>query len=288
MQTYYECIPCFVRQAIEAIQMVTDDKKLQEEALRGVLQKVTEMDFNETPPYMAWTIHRTIRDLVHSEDPYKEIKNRFNRAAMLMYDDIEKMIENSEDHFSAAIKVAIAGNIIDFGVRSDISEEEVRETVDDCLQRDFKFNTAAELKEAVARADKILYLGDNAGEIVFDKHLLKRMPCEKISYVVKGMPVINDATRDDAVDTGLTDMVRVIDNGCDAPGTILKLAAPEFINEYQEADLIIAKGQANYETLSEEKGKEIFFLLKVKCPVIARDLNCEVGEIVLKRNYISG
>jgi hypothetical protein len=263
--------------------MVTDDEDILEDVLREILQVTSKIDFNNNAPYMGRIIHRRVKELTNCSDPYKEVKERFNQAAMEQYDKLKEMIIKSDNPFLAAIKVSIAGNIIDFGVRADITEKEVKETIEDCLNHELVFNSAEELKMAVNQADRILFLGDNAGEIVFDKLLLQTMPVEKITYVVKGRPIINDATIEDAIKIKMNEVVRVIDNGSDVPGTILELCSPEFNQEYEKADLIIAKGQGNYETLSEVRDKEIFFLLKVKCPVIARDIGCEVGDIVLKQ-----
>jgi len=284
MKIYHDCIPCFIRQAIEAVRMVTDDEDIIEDILRIVLEETSKIDFNKTAPHMARIIHGRVKELTNCRDPYKEVKDKFNSAAMELYDGLKRMIIKAENPFSTAIKISIAGNIIDFGVRTGITEEEVKETIEDCMERDLVFNSAEELQAAVNRAEKVLFLGDNAGEIVFDKLLFETMPREKITYVVKGQPIINDATMEDAIDVKMNEIVRVIDNGSDVPGTILNLCSPEFREEYKNADLIIAKGQGNYETLSDVNDKDIFFLLKVKCPVIARDLGCEVGDIVLKRN----
>ncbi len=139
----------------------------------------------------------------------------------------------------------------------------------------------------MAQARDILYLGDNAGEVVFDRVLIERLPYDEVTFVVKGSPVINDATMADAEAAGLTDLVEVITNGSDGPGTILKTCSPQFRERFGQADLIIAKGQGNYESLSEVD-KSIFFVLKAKCPVIARDLDCTIGEMILRRNEKSG
>ena len=135
-------------------------------------------------------------------------------------------------------------------------------------------------KHAVSRANNILYLGDNAGEIVFDRLLIEQLPCEKITFVVKGGPILNDALMEDAQIVGLTDVVDVIDNGSDAPGTILESCSEAFRLRFDESDLVIAKGQGNYETLSDVD-KNIFFLVTPKCSVLARHLGREIGSLVL-------
>ena len=267
--------------------MITDDLDKQENIIRKVLNECSRLDLTETSPYMGTLIHRYIKQISGNNDPYKDIKVKFNRVAQEICGELnlEKLIKESDEPFDMAVRLAIAGNIIDFGVTSQIEESKVRDTVKNCIDAEIKFNTSNELKEAIYKSKNILYLGDNSGEIVFDKLLIKQLPRNKVTYVVKGKPIINDATMEDAKSVGMTDIVRVIDNGADVPGTLLKFSSSEFIDEFNKADLIIAKGQGNYETLSHIKYKKIFFLLKVKCPVIAKDLNCGVGDIIIKKNY---
>jgi uncharacterized protein with ATP-grasp and redox domains len=283
MKTYYECLPCLLRQTIEATKMVNETPETQEMILRCVLSEMSKMDLNKTPPHMAHFIHQYIKKATQIDDPYRALKKEFNQLSLDMSGEMRNIIQDSVNHFETAVKIAIAGNIIDFGPRADITYQEVRNTVQDCIDQPLRFNGAEELKKAIQESSRILYLGDNAGEIVFDHLLLELVPTDNITYVVKGEPIINDATMEDAMETGLCDLLRVIDNGSDAPGTILETCSTAFQKEFERSDLIIAKGQANYETLSQISGKKIFFLLKVKCPVIAYDLDCESGDLVLKR-----
>lgn len=285
MKAYYDCVPCMIRQALEAVRLVTDDVEVHERVMRRVLSATAAaVDFNESSPYMFQIIHRQIKEMLNCYDPYRGLKDKFNNAALRIYDRLANIIEESDNPFATAMRIAIAGNVIDCSISMQIKEEQVRESIRDSLERPILFNTSQELQQAVQRAGQILYLGDNSGEIVFDKLLIKQMPREKITYVVKGEPVINDVTIEDAIAVGMTELVKVIDNGSGAPGTILKMCSPEFLQEYAGADLVISKGQGNYETLSEVIDKDIFFLLKAKCPVIAADLNCQVGDIVVKKN----
>lgn len=283
MHFYFECIPCLTRQAVDTVKMVTPDYALQEKIIRLVLREMEQLDFSNNPPYMSRLIHKIIKEKTGHPDPYKEIKKHFNQAALDLYDYLEKSVQNSPDPFAQAIRFAASANIIDFGLSSNITIEKVKETLQDSLNRPIQGNTAQELAEAIAQAKKILYLGDNCGEIVMDKLLLTRMPREKVTFVVKGQPIINDAIMEDAEFAGITNLVRVIDNGSDVPGTILNLCSDNFLREFAEADLIIAKGQGNYECLNEIKDKKIFFIFKVKCPVVAELLNCSVDDIVLKK-----
>ena len=148
------------------------------------------------------------------------------------------------------------------------------------LSADLSSSHTEELRTAINNAKQILYLGDNAGEIVFDKLFIEHLPKEKIIFAVRGKPVINDATMKDAEDIGLTDILKVIDNGSGYPGTVLQSCSEEFQEVFNGADLIISKGQGNYETLSENR-QNIFFLLKIKCDIVARDLNGNVGDFVV-------
>jgi hypothetical protein len=163
-----------------------------------------------------------------------------------------------------------------------LEESHVKETISDSLSGYLYPEQIQGFKDAINAAEKILYLADNAGEIVFDRLLIEQLPIEKVTVVVKGFPVINDATMEDAMLAGLPRIVEVIDNGSDAPGTILESCSQQFRDCFNNSDLIIAKGQGNYETISDVD-KNIFFILKAKCPVIARDIGCKVGEMVFQK-----
>lgn len=285
MKVTYECLPCLIRQSTEAARMVTNDVNLQQKIIKKILQEVSKLDFSETAPYLGRIIHKYIKEASNITDPYKKLKVKYNKVAEQICIDLNlyNLIHNSKSSIDTACRLAIAGNIIDFSVSGVLDELEVRDTIEDCLETNIKGNSIEEFKDAVNNAHKILFLADNSGEIVLDKLLINELPKEKITYVVKGEPIVNDATMEDAVDVGMTDLVRVIDNGSDAQGTIFDLCSDEFKKEFQEADLIISKGQANYETLSDIKNKKIFFLLKAKCKQVAKNLECSQGDLVLKK-----
>jgi len=283
MRTYFDCIPCFVRQALDAARLATNDERIHEKVVREVLRLAADLDMSQSPPSIGQQIHRLIREMVGKNDPYRKIKKRFNNLALKLYPELRTQVVDSDDRLETAIRLAIAGNIIDFGVNNSLEESHVKETISDSLSGYLDPKQIQSFKDIVNAAGKILYLADNAGEIVFDRLLIEQLPYEKVTVVVKGTPVINDATMEDAGVAGLTRIVEVIDNGSDAPGTIMESCSQEFRHRFANADLIIAKGQGNYETLSDVN-KSIFFILKAKCPVIARDLRCEVGEMILRRN----
>ncbi|HIJ72287.1 MAG TPA: DUF89 family protein [Planctomycetes bacterium] len=283
MKIYLDCIPCFVRQALDAARFVTDDAIIHEQVVKQVLRMASYMDIRESPPVIGQQIHRLIRELVGLYDPYRQVKNRFNNEALKLYSKMRNYIIESANPLETAVRLAIAGNIIDFGVSSTLEKSALENTIRECLAGEFSDIQLKAFRQAVNDAEQILYLADNAGEIIFDRLLIERLPVEKVTVVVKGEPVINDATMEDALVAGLPQIVEVIDNGSDGPGTILQSCSEAFRIRFENADLIIAKGQGNYETLSDI-GKNIFFILKAKCPVIAEDLGCEVGEMILRKN----
>lgn len=283
MRTYLECLPCFLRQSLEATRMVTDDESVHEEVLRKVLVELVDMPFDQSPPHMALKIHRLVREIGDDVDPYKRLKDKYNKFAMEIYPELQEKVRQSEDPFGTAARLAIAGNIIDFGVISELGHEKVLDTIEKALESPLAINYTEDLRKEVAGARRILYLGDNTGEIVFDKLLLEELPRDKVTFAVRGKPILNDATMEDADLVGITSYVKTIDNGSDAPGTILELCSPEFQETFHKADLIIAKGQGNYETLSEADAN-IYFLLMAKCPVIARDIGCQVGDMLVLKS----
>ncbi len=283
MRIYLDCIACFVRQALDAARLATDDEQIHEQVVRHVLRLAAKMDMSQSPPVIGRQIHGLIRELIGNNDPYRELKQRSNRLALRMCAELKETVRTSEDPLETAVKLAIAGNIIDLGVKTSIKESEIERIINDSLIADFDGRQIEDFRNAVNKAKQILYLADNAGEIVFDRLLIEQLPCEKVTLVVKARPIINDATMEDAKVAGLTEIVEVIDNGSDAPGTILEGCSQTLRNRFEDADLIIAKGQGNYETLSDVE-KNIIFILKAKCTVIAKDLGCEVGDMILRKS----
>ncbi len=282
MRIYLDCIPCFIRQSLDAARHATEDEHIHEQVVRGVIGLAIDMDMSQSPPLIGQQIHRLIRGLTGVGDPYHKVKQQFNNAALKLYSKIRHLIIKSKDPLETAVRMAIAGNIIDFGVKSQLNETELEETINQCLSEELSGVQLGDFRNAINEAEDILYLADNAGEIVFDRLLIEQLPIEKVTVAVKGSPVINDATMEDAVLSGLPRIVEVIDNGSDAPGTILESCSQSFKEYFNKADLVIAKGQGNYETLSDVN-KSIFFILKAKCPVISRDIGCEVGEMILQK-----
>lgn len=282
MKTSLDCIPCFIRQALDAARLVSTDPADHERIVRDVLRWAGEMDLKQPPPVLGQRIHRRLREITGVDDPYRAAKEQQNRMVMGLLPDLKAEIESAEDPLTTAVRLSIAGNVIDMGVNSNLTESDVRQSVHQALSEPFSGEQNG-FRQAIAEAQSILYLADNAGEIVFDRLLIEQLSPARITLAVRGAPVINDATLADVRAVGLHEIVEVIDNGSDAPGTILDDCSEEFRQRFNTAHLILAKGQGNFETLSDEPGN-IYFLFKVKCPVIAAYVGLPVGTHVLARS----
>jgi len=233
------------------------------------------------PPVMGQYFHRRLREITGLRDPYQQAKEKQNRLALDLFPGLKAEVESAADSLALATRIAVAGNIIDLGANGRLTEDDVLQAVHQALKEPLAGDWE-KLRSAIAGARNILYLADNAGEIVFDRLLIEQILPKPVTVAVRGAPAINDALLADAHTAGLDKLVEIIDNGSDAPGTVLIDCSQEFKRRFAEADLIIAKGQGNYETLSDEQCN-IFFLFKVKCPVIANHIGQPVGtQIVLK------
>lgn len=282
MKTFLECVPCLVRQAHEATLFATDDLSEREDILRGALRRIADIRMDQSPPHMAAGLHQMIRRRLNGRDPYREVKSRSNQAALALYDQLSEYVKKSDDPFGACIRLAIAGNVIDFGAPDRPELESLMDVVEQSLTCSLFGHSVDALKRVTDRAEHVLVLGDNAGEIVFDRLLMEQISFAKCTYAVKGVPVINDVTRTDADEAGLTGVVEVIDNGSNAPGTVLEWCASAFLDRLRQSDVVIAKGQGNYETLSGAPIANLYFLLRAKCSVIARHIGCEIGDFVIQ------
>ncbi|MGB2630721.1 MAG: ARMT1-like domain-containing protein [Candidatus Omnitrophota bacterium] len=278
MKTYLECIPCFLRQALDAAKLSGADKKTQKKIIDEVARLLPDFSLDVAPPEIARTVYGVVENYTGGKDAYRHIKEKSNAMAMELYARLKKEIEGSDDILLSAVRLAVAGNVIDYGVPHafDIEKE-----IEECLEKDFAVFDFDDFKKAVNEAKNILYILDNAGEIVFDTILIEEIK-KDIICAVRGKPIINDVTMEDARQVGLDKKARVISSGSDIPGTGLERCDKEFLQIYKDADVIISKGQGNYETLADE-ARPIFFIFKAKCPVIAEHIGCRVGDIILKK-----
>jgi uncharacterized protein with ATP-grasp and redox domains len=247
---------------------------------------MTELDWNLPPPALAQQVHRLIRQMTGCSDPYAAVKERLNKHAAELYPIWHRRFRQTHSPMEAAVRLAIVGNLLDVGAKTQLDAGAVREAFVDAVTAPLR-GSVEELSAEVRRARSILYLADNVGEIVFDRDLLAQLPLGTFAVGVRGSPVLNDATLADAVNAGVANLCELISNGSDAPGTILGDCSPEFRDRFEAADLVISKGQGNYETLAGTN-KHIFFLLKIKCDVLSEALGLPRGSLVLHHQRPAG
>ncbi|MDD5020230.1 MAG: ARMT1-like domain-containing protein [Candidatus Omnitrophica bacterium] len=290
MKTYLDCIPCFFRQALEGARIIKASPEQQKQIIDGFARKIPGISLEASPPEIARFGYAFLKKISSEGDPYKEIKQKSNRIALRLLGKLRDKVARSRNRLLAALELAIAGNIIDFGVKNhlDVGAELkkilARKNGSVCRKRIFHY---PEFRRALKTAEDILYLADNAGEVVFDRVLIEEIrqecPDKNIYYAVKDGPIINDALFEDAYACGIDKSAEVISNGTEAPGTVLDLCSREFRRIYKRCDMVISKGQGNFESLSDER-RPIFFLFMVKCPVVAEAAGARMGQIVLLYN----
>ncbi len=282
MKTYLDCVPCFIRQALGASRLVSADNSIHEQMLRDILYYTSKMDFSQPAPVTGQYIHRRLRSISESEDPYEQMKKTQNDMAKRLLDEMREKIDSAADHMMMALKLSIAGNVIDVATNGEVEESALRNIISKAIAEPLIGELGSFLR-SLSEAQRILFIADNAGEIVFDRLLIEKIGPERVTVAVRGLPVINDATIDDARAAGLNEIVQIVDTGSDLPGIIVEDSAAAFRKCFHNADLIIAKGQGNYETLSDHSEK-IYFLLRVKCHVIAEDIGIPLGAHVVTRS----
>lgn len=289
MKSYLECIPCFISQSLNSAKLCGADRKTQKHIIDRACSLVPSFSLESTPPEISTLIFRMVTEILGDKDPYKKIKEESNRKALEIYPVMKKAAEEALDPLLTAVELAIAGNIIDYGAFTDVDldkeitsilEQEGKEIEH---ESDRLFNIEG-LRNSLDRAETVLYLGDNAGEIVFDRILVeeiaKKPSVKKIYFMVRDEPIINDILTDDFYQVGLDNTAEVITSGSGTAGVIIEQCSPKFRDIFYSADTVISKGQGNYESLSDID-REVFFLLRAKCAIVARDLGSSVGDIIL-------
>jgi uncharacterized protein with ATP-grasp and redox domains len=285
MRTYLDCLPCLMGQALRAARAATDDEEVQRKVVNAVAGLIPELSLGLKPPEIAQRGYRLISQITGNNDPFHQAKVEANRTALALWPQLKQLVEQSADGLFMACRLAILANSLDFGpnfVHGDI-EAVIDETAMCSLP--LAVNNYDQFWSSLNSSRSLLYLGDNAGEIVFDRLLIEEIHRVKeleTYFVVRESPVINDVTVDDALAVDMGRVAKVVSNGSDAPATILSQCSDGLQQLFHSADVIIAKGQGNYESLEGEPGN-IFFLLRAKCPLLAELLGVSVGDCVLKQ-----
>ncbi len=282
MELHLDCIPCAQQQALRAARAAGVSPQRQEMILRSVLGHLAKADWDRTPMSLGMSVHQMVRRLSGVDDPFSQAKARSNELALQFYPELRQQVREAHDPLHMAVRFAIAGNIMDLGALGDFDLEATLERVADL---DFAVDDSADFVQHLDEARSLILFADNAGEIVFDRLLIETMLARRpleVSVVVKSGPFINDATVRDAEEAGLTDLagvrVRQVSNGDDDGSPAYD--SGEVSSWIQDHDVVIAKGQGNYEALSEYSG--VFFMLMAKCPAVASHIGVEVGDIIVQ------
>jgi len=281
MHTRLDCLPCFLRQALNGARLTASrDEDKQRRILSVVAQRISEMDTNRPPPSLAGDMYGEITRISGSKDPFHAYKQKSNREAMSLLPDLRTGMNKEKDRLFFALRVSIIGNYMDAGVAREFDWRTALHEEEDSRWAELHYER---FKARLTQPLKVLILGDNCGEIALDTLLaeeLTRMGHE-VTYAVRGQPILNDATLEDARQVGMNDICRVIASGSDCPGTVLSRCTENFLGEMECADMIISKGQGNFEALCEEKSG-IYFAFKVKCEVVADLVHRPIGSSIFR------
>mgnify|MGYP001046308559 CR=1 FL=1 len=283
MKTQLDCVPCFLDQALRAARVAGASEDVQREVLRRAAAQIATADWDATPIALGMPVHRIARELTGAADPYAEVKRESNQAALALYAGLRREVAAADDQIRLAAALAIAGNSIDHGAKTRF---DLDATLDRAREVRFAVDDFDRLAQALASAESLIIFCDNAGEIVFDRLLMEtildRHPIRRVSAVVKSGPFINDATETDAREAGLTDIPNLqllqVNNGDDDDAPAYE--SDEVRGWVRDHDVVISKGQANYEALSEYDG--VFYLLMAKCECIANEVGAALGDIILQ------
>jgi len=288
MKLQPECVTCIIAQVKNVTNMFGLSEDNRKAAMDDTHAYLAKANYEGCTPESMGELWQILLSHGGGRDPYGAIKSLCNQEAMKMLPATREKIVRARDPFTVALKYAIAGNLIDYGLEHPVSIEEQNAQIDAIANTAFSKDDSEKLLVAMARADTMLYLGDNAGEIVFDKLLIEQIrayyPKIDISFVVKGSAVLNDVTHIDADEVGMHEVARVIDNGDASPGTVLPRTSEAFQKVFAEADVILSKGQGNYESLSGVDKKNLFFLFTAKCDAVCVEAGVPKRSIVCLEN----
>lgn len=287
MQVATKCIPCYLDQAIRALEQAKVDPDQQMQIMHELLDTIKGFDSSKSPAENSSLVMHRLVELIDGRDPFALAKQKSNEKAKALYPQLVEQLKQVDDPLFWALQYAVAGNVVDLALFDDY---DLSAAVQEVTSKGFALNHYEQFKAGLERAKTVLIIGDNSGEIVFDALLVQHLKelGKEVVYGVKGGFVINDATMEDAQVAGITELAQVITNGNNFLGTIEQHCSNEFLMAYQKADLVVSKGQANYESLEGTAlaGDRTFFVLKAKCPLVGDNLGVAFGEMVLVQNTV--
>ncbi|MFO7974478.1 MAG: ARMT1-like domain-containing protein [Candidatus Hydrogenedentota bacterium] len=280
MKATLDCLECIAAQALRAARVATDDPDKQRRILNEVVVRIPEMDMNKSPAALSKVAYDLVQEISGQDDPYAALKRTQNEQALALEPELRAYLDKASDRLETALHLSAAGNVIDLGVQQ-AGDIDIHTAIEDALRQRFAVDHTPHFRDSLAKCSDLLFLLDNAGEIVFDKLLIEQL-CNvtQVTAVVKKAPIINDVTMEDAVQVGLTNVCPVIDNGGPFIGAPLSQIPASFRERMEAADVIVGKGQGNYETIDDFPGN-VFLILKAKCEIIAEHMGVKKGEVAL-------
>lgn len=285
MRLSMECLPCLVNQAIRIARLHLPGEEEQRRLVKRVILELASLDDNASAPYAAHLTQRILKEALQNPDPYKEAKQYYNEEMLIFEDDFLRLAKDAADPLYTALKIAAAGNYIDFGPGYDLSRDNILQTLQQTLERDYAPDVFSSLNQSLANSPTLLYLGDNTGEIVFDKVFIRiikeQHPELEIYFATRGQAVLNDVTEVDAYTVGMDAYARIINNGTDIPGTILEHCSDNFREIFDKADIVIAKGLGNFESLYGSAPGKIFYIFLCKCKLFMERFGAGQNDIIL-------
>lgn len=288
MKLNLECISCNVNQVLKITNLFKINEDTREKIMRDVLGYLQTTDYQQSNPEVIKGTWDILTNAICDRNPYRDIKSFYNLQVNSIRKEIEEMIENSEDKLHTALKVAIAGNLIDFASSHEFDERILKECILKMDTESLGRDDSNELIESVSNAKMLLYLGDNCGEIFLDKIFIRYLkevnPEIRIIFGVRGEPIINDVTIEDAEMVKMREVAEVISNGDGSLGTVIDKVSDDFREIFNQADVVIAKGQGNFESLSDIKKENLYFLFMAKCDVVAKAIGVKKQQIVCAKH----
>lgn len=278
-----ECIACIAGQSKRVCEAIHANETLTHSIVTYVETSLKNADFTLSPPVVAAPLYEGMAKLANTIDLYEIQKQHASEQAKNYLPFLRETIEQSDDPFIAALKTAVVGNVIDLAAEVSF---DLHDAIASVFHTPFHHDDCQALRMQLATAKHVLYIGDNAGEHIFDaltiESLQKLYPEIDFTYMVRGNPIINDVTLKEAMEAGIDSICTLVNSGVPTPGFVYELASSEAQKLFDTADLIIAKGMGNYECMTPLRRNNICFLLKVKCSVVAHSLNQNIGDIVCK------
>ena len=288
MKTDLECVPCIIKQCINTLNLTKCSSIIAKKAIKELLNNLRVIDYSLPPAYNSDIAYSISRKLTGVKDPYYKLKKEYNKLALEIYPKLKEIVRLSSDSLYTGVKIAVEGNVFDLGININKGNPlDFEKIIDDIKSMPLAVDDYTKFKKSLDKATNILYISDNAGELVFDKIFIEELIKQHKNVVlsVKSGPVINDATQEDVKEIGLDSLVKVVETGNDKIGVNFKYISDEFLKEFRKADLIISKGQGNFETLYDI-GANIFFMLKAKCKKIARELGVNYLDVVVIKRKV--